>query len=126
MFRPFEFSDVLFILGGLWWTLILSVAAFVGGALLGLATALARVSNAWIFRIAALVFIRVFQGTPLLMQLFLVYFGLNILGYGINPWAAASRGLTPQAGASLGGIWRGCMTAVPRGRTEAATALSLG
>ena len=59
------------------------------------------------------------------MQLFLVFFGLNILGFGINPWIAAAIAFTLHASAFLGEIWRGCIEAVPPGQREAATALGL-
>ena len=68
---------------------------------------------------------RLFQGTPLLMQLFLVFFGAPLLGLDINPWIAAALGLMLNASAFLGEIWRGCIEAVPRGQWEAATALGL-
>jgi polar amino acid transport system permease protein len=57
-----------------------------------------------------------FQGTPLLMQLFLVFFGCTVLGAGIDPLAAAAIALTLNAAAFLGEIWRGCIQAVPVGQ----------
>lgn len=72
-----------------------------------------------------ILFIRVFQGTPLLMQLFLAYFGMAIFGLNVNPLFAALIALTAHASAYLGEIWRGCIQAVPSGQTEAATALGL-
>jgi polar amino acid transport system permease protein len=126
MIRPFGFNEFLFILFAVQWTLALSAVAFAGGAVGGLLTALARVSNSAPLRYVALGFIRLFQGTPLLMQLFLVFFGLNIFGVGINPWLAASIALTLHASAFLGEIWRGCIQAVPQGQSEASWALGLG
>jgi polar amino acid transport system permease protein len=123
--RPFGVNEFLFILFAVQWTLALSAVAFAGGALGGLAVALSRVSKVAPLRYAALGFIRLFQGTPLLMQLFLVFFGLNIFGVGINPWLAAAIALTLHASAFLGEIWRGCIQAVPSGQTEASWALGL-
>ena len=60
------------------------------------------------------------------MQLFLVFFGLNIFGLPIDPLLAAAVALTLHASAFLGEIWRGCIEAVPPGQREAATALALG
>lgn len=125
MFRTFGPNEVWFIVSAVQWTLLLSAVAFTGGAIGGLAIALARVSPIAMLRYPALIFIRVFQGTPLLMQLFLVFFGLNILGVGINPWVAAAVALTLHASAYLGEIWRGCIQAVPPGQAEAAWALGL-
>ena len=125
MFRSFGPNEVLYIVSAVQWTLLLSAIAFAGGAIGGIAIALARVSTTKPLRYAALAFIRVFQGTPLLMQLFLVYFGLSIMGVGINLWVAAAAALTLHASAYLGEIWRGCIEAVPSGQSEASYALGL-
>ena len=66
-----------------------------------------------------------FQGTPLLMQLFVVYYGLALIGLKLDAWIAVAIGFTLHASAYLGEIWRGAIEAVPRGQTEAAKALSL-
>ncbi|TPE49534.1 amino acid ABC transporter permease [Amaricoccus solimangrovi] len=125
MIRPFGLSDILLIAEAIRWTLALSAIAFAGGAIGGLAIALARTADARWLRTLAMLFIRLFQGTPLLMQLFLAFFGMNILGLAINPWLAASLALTLHASAFLGEIWRGSIEAVPSGQREAATALGL-
>ena len=125
MFRPFGPAEILFIVSAAQWTLALSAIAFVGGGLGGLAVALARVSpGTWPRRIAT-GFIQVFQGTPLLMQLFLVFFGANAFGLGVNSWVAAAIALTLNASAFLGEIWRGAIQSVPGGQWEAATSLGL-
>ncbi len=125
MIRHFTVNDLWFIVSALQWTLALSVIAFVGGGVFGLLVALARTSdNRWL-RVASNGYIQLFQGTPLLMQLFLVFFGANVLGFNINPWIAAAIGLTFNASAFLGEIWRGCIQAVPRGQLEASSALGL-
>ena len=125
MIRPFGWNEFLIIVMAAQWTIALSAIAFAGGGIGGLLIALARVSDVRPLRLAALGFIRVFQGTPLLMQLFLVFFGMNIFGLTINPWVAATIALTLHASAFLGEIWRGCIEAVPSGQREAATALGL-
>ena len=125
MIRPFGWNEFLIILMAAQWTIALSAIAFAGGGIGGLLIALARVSEIRPLRLVALGFIRVFQGTPLLMQLFLVFFGMNIFGLAINPWVAAAIALTLHASAFLGEIWRGCIDAVPPGQREAATALGL-
>ena len=125
MIREFSSADLMFIVSAVRWTLILSGIAFLGGALGGLAVALARTAQGRLRRRVAAGFIQVFQGTPLLMQLFLVYFGLAVVGLPIDPLLAAAVALTLHASAYLGEIWRGAIEAVPPGQTEAATALSL-
>ncbi|GGH61972.1 ABC transporter permease [Comamonas phosphati] len=123
--RTFGWPELWFIAEAAKWTLALSVIAFAGGAVVGLLVALARTGgNAVLARIAT-VFTQIFQGTPLLLQLFLVFFGAPILGFEINPWIAAAAALILNSGAFLGEIWRGCIQAVPRGQWEAAEALSL-
>ena len=123
--RTFGWPELWFIVEAAKWTLALSVITFIGGAIVGLLVALARTSDnkpaAWM----ATVFTQIFQGTPLLLQLFLVFFGAPILGFEINPWIAAAAALILNSGAFLGEIWRGCIQAVPRGQWEAADALSL-
>lgn len=115
-----------FLLRGLAWTVALSALGFAGGTPAGLAIALARTSSLAILRRAAATYIEVFQGTPLLMQLFVVYYGLALIGLKLEAWVAVAIGFTLHASAYLGEIWRGSIEAVPRGQTEAANALSLG
>lgn len=123
--RTFGFPEFLFILEAAKWTLALSAIAFVGGAILGLIIALMRTSESKGARAAATTFIQIFQGTPLLLQLFLIFFGAPVLGLDINPWIAAGVALILNSAAFLGEIWRGCIEAIPRGQWEAAEALSL-
>jgi polar amino acid transport system permease protein len=123
--RTFGLPEFLFILEAAKWTLALSAIAFVGGAILGLAIALARTSESRTAQALATGFIQIFQGTPLLLQLFLIFFGLPVLGLDINPWVAASIALTLNTAAFLAEIWRGCIQAVPGGQREAALALNL-
>jgi polar amino acid transport system permease protein len=123
--RTFGLPDILFIVEAAKWTIALSLVAFIGGAIGGLAVALARVADAPAVRAVATAFVRLFQGTPLLLQLFLVFFGAPVLGVDLNPWLAASIALILNTSAFLGEIWRGCIEAVPRGQWEASQALGL-
>jgi polar amino acid transport system permease protein len=123
--RTFGWPELLFILEAARWTLALSLIAFIGGAIGGLAIALSRTSDVPLLQRASAVFIQLFQGTPLLLQLFLIFFGAPVLGLDINPWIAAGVALVLNSSAFLGEIWRGCIQAVPRGQWEAAEALGL-
>ncbi len=107
------------------WTVLLSLIAFAGGAFIGLPIALMRVSPNNALRIIASGYIQLIQGTPLLILLFLTYFGLGILGYKLAPLVAAGLALTLYAAAFLGEIWRGCIEAVPRTQWEASDCLGL-
>jgi len=123
--RTFGFPEFLFILEAAKWTLALSAIAFIGGAILGLLIALGRTSENRTAQVLSTLFIQIFQGTPLLLQLFLIFFGAPVLGLDINPWIAAGAALILNSAAFLGEIWRGCIQAVPRGQVEAAHALNL-
>jgi polar amino acid transport system permease protein len=118
--------EFLFLLQGLKWTVLLSAMGFLGGGVAGLLVALARTSGRPVLERVTAGYIAVFQGTPLLMQLFVVYYGLALVGLELESWEAVALGFTLNASAFLGDIWRGSIEAVPRGQTEAARALSLG
>jgi polar amino acid transport system permease protein len=118
-------DEFVFLLIGLKWTVVLSAVGFVCGGIAGLGVALARASGIPLLERVTAAYIAVFQGTPLLMQLFVVYYGLALVGLMLDAWVAVAIGLTLHASAYLGEIWRGSIEAVPRGQTEAAKALSL-
>ena len=108
------------------WTVVLSLVAFVGGGLFGVVVTVLRVQpGSRAVRMLASGYIRIFQGTPLLMQLFLFYFGLSFAGFPLDAWTAVCVALSFYTSAFLAEIWRGCIDAVPRGQNEAAVALSL-
>ena len=118
-------NEILFILAAVRWTLLLSIAAFLGGAVGGVLVALARTSKVRWLRLTANGYIKIFQGTPLLMQLFLAFFAPGLFGWSVDPWMAAVLGLSLHASAFLGEIWRGAIENVPRGQWEAAASLGL-
>lgn len=107
------------------WTIVLSIVSFATGGLAGFVLLLARVSPSRVLRGLAKLYIEVFQGTPLLMQLFVVFFGLPLVGFDVDPWVAATLGLTFFTSAYLAEIWRGCVEAIPRGQWEASASLAM-
>lgn len=125
MIRPFGVNEFLFILSGAQWTIVLSLTAFIGGGVLGILLALARTSGWSALRSFVAGYVAVFQGTPLLMQLFVIYFGIEFLNFELDVWSAMAIGLTLNAGAFLSEIWRGGIQALPVGQSEASTALGL-
>lgn len=126
MMREFGLHDFAFLLVGLQWTFLLSAAAFAGGAVLGLPMALARISPLPPLRWLAAGYISIVQGTPLLMQLFLVFYALALLtGIRIDPWPAVLLAFTLHAAAFLGEIWRGAIQTIPKQQWEASEALAL-
>jgi polar amino acid transport system permease protein len=118
-------EQFLFLLRGFGWTIVLSLLAFAGGGALGFVLALTRVYGARPLRTLAMLYIKLIQGTPLLILLFLTYFGLPALGLVLEPIAAAAIGLSTYVSAYLGEIWRGSLEAVPRTQEEAAACLAL-
>ncbi|MGH8803303.1 MAG: amino acid ABC transporter permease [Polaromonas sp.] len=107
------------------WTVALSLIAFVGGGLVGLLLLIARLSGGRGAGLAVSAYVQLFQGTPLLMQLFLAYFGLALFGINTSAWLAAALALTLYTSAYLAEIWRGCVDAIPKGQWEAAQSLAL-
>jgi polar amino acid transport system permease protein len=126
MSRDFGWHELLFVLNGLGWTLVLSTVALLVGCLGGLIIALARVSRHAAIRALAVGYIALLQGTPVLMQLFLAFYGLAVLiGVQLPPWPAVILAFTLYASAFLGEIWRGTIQAVPHAQWEAGFALGL-
>jgi polar amino acid transport system permease protein len=107
------------------WTVGLSLIAFVGGGLVGILLLMLRLSK-WP-GVDSLVsgYVQLFQGVPLLVQLFLAYYGLGLFGINTSPWVAAGIGLTLYASAFLTEIWRGCVASIPRGQWEASESLAM-
>jgi polar amino acid transport system permease protein len=108
------------------WTIALSAIAFIGGGIFGFIIMLLRISPNRFAKTVSTIFAEFFQGTPLLMQLFLTFFGLSVLfNINLSPWVAAAIALTTYSSAFLSDIWRGSVEAIPQGQWEAGTALGL-
>ncbi|WP_025658442.1 amino acid ABC transporter permease [Rhizobium sp. IBUN] len=115
-----------FIAVGVLWTIGLSAIGFIGGSVLGFSMALARISPSPLLRRLASGYIQIVQGTPLLVTLFLFYFGLAVIGLDSLPAiVAAGLGLVIYSSAFLAEIWRGCLESVPKTQWEAAECLAL-
>lgn len=107
------------------WTVLLSLVAFIGGGIVGLLLLVARLSKAPGTNALVGGYVQLFQGTPLLMQLFLAYFGIALFGIKTSAWVAASVALTLYTSAFLTEIWRGCVAAIPKGQWEASQSLAM-
>ncbi|WP_076997684.1 amino acid ABC transporter permease [Variovorax sp. KK3] len=125
MNSAFNANHLVFLLQGAGWTLVLSLIAFIGGGLVGFIVALSRVSPIRPVRWAATLYVQLVQGTPLLILMFLAYFGLSIIGLSLPALVAAGVSMTIYVSAYIGEIWRGCIQAVPRTQWEAAECLAL-
>jgi len=124
MNNEFNANHLMYLLHGAAWTLGLSAVGFVGGSLLGFVVALGRIAPSRWLRGSVMVYVQLVQGTPLLILMFLAYFGLSIAGLDVSPLVAAGLAMTVYASAYLGEIWRGSLQSVPRTQWEAAECLS--
>jgi polar amino acid transport system permease protein len=105
------------------WTVGLSVFSLIGGGALGFCIALMRVSpNTKLAWIAGL-YIQVVQGIPLLVLLFIAYFGFSIAGFNSSPLWTVVIAFSLYAAAYLAEIWRGCIQSVPSTQWEASACL---
>lgn len=106
-------------------TLMLGVVSFVIGCALGAVIALARLAPMRFVRIAAWCYVSLFRGTPLLIQVFLIYFGLPQLGVQIPPIQSAILAFSLYAAAYLSEHFRAAITGVDKGQWEAASSLGM-
>lgn len=125
MIQSFGAQSVQFLLQGLLWTVGLSVMTFISGGVLGLVFAIGRSLGPRWLKIVIGSYIQLVQATPLLILLFLCFYGLSFLGLYFPPFAAAVISLTVYATAFLADIWRGCIESIPKTQWEAADALAL-
>ena len=107
------------------WTLLLSAIAFAGGGIGGLILLVIGIGRYKWARIFVKLYVELFQSTPLLMQLFLVYFGLPMVGIDVSAWLTAATCLTLYSSAFLTDIWRGSVEAIPKGQWEGSASLGL-
>ncbi|MGK9287133.1 amino acid ABC transporter permease [Sinorhizobium meliloti] len=108
------------------WTIVLSLASFAGGSIVGLVLLFLRISQRKWLRVLSISYIELFQGAPLLMQLFIAFFGLGLFGIDVPAWLAAGLALILWSAAFLGEIWRGCVDAIAKGQWEASASLGMG
>ncbi len=107
------------------WTILLSLIAFISGTSVALGLTAVRLTRNPVMTRFVKVYVELFQGTPLLMQMFLCFFGLSMIGYEISAWGAAILSLTLFTSAFLVEIWRGCIDTLPKGQWEASRVLGL-
>lgn len=123
--RDLTSHDFLVLVLAAQWTLLLSAIAFAGGGIGGALIALGRTSRSKALRMLCAAYIQLVQGTPLLIQLFIWYFGLSLAGTNVPPLVAAGIAFTLNSSAFLAEIWRGAIEAIPRPQWEGAASLGL-
>lgn len=124
-----DFSIILnylpFLLRGAGLTIELAVLGIAFGIVIGLIAAILKISHTPL-RYLAHVYIWLIRGTPLLVQLFLIYFGLPQLGITLNAFTSSILGLGINSGAYIAEVFRGGIEAIPKGQTEASLSLGMG
>lgn len=106
-------------------TLPLTAISFSLGLLIAILTAISRTANIKILKQLSEFYIWIFRGTPLLVQLFIVYFGLPIVSVTLDVWSAAIITFSLNIGAYASEAVRAAVLSVPKGQWEAATALGM-
>ncbi|WMT85282.1 amino acid ABC transporter permease [Pelagibacterium sp. 26DY04] len=107
------------------WTILLSLISFVGGGVLALLLLPLRTSSIKALNVISRAYVDLFQGTPLLIQLFVLFFGLPLIGIDTSAWLAAILGLSLWTAAFLTEIWKGCVQSVHKGQWEASASLGM-
>lgn len=107
------------------WTIALSLTAFFGGTLVTLPMLFLLLLDRKGLTVFFRAYTEIFQGTPLLMQLFLAFFGVGLFGIDISPWSAAAIALTLHTSAFLLDIWHGSVKSIAKGQWEASRCLGL-
>ncbi|NLS01353.1 amino acid ABC transporter permease [Rhizobium sp. P38BS-XIX] len=125
MLGGFSTNHLIYLLDGLVWTVVLSALAFLFGGVAGFFVMLARISRFRWLRRVTLVYIQIVQGMPLLIQMFLLYFGLGVFGISVPPLMAACLGMMVYTSSYLGEIWRGAVQSIAKTQFEAAECLGL-
>lgn len=106
-------------------TIPLTIVTFIAGLVLALGVALARLSSNVALRWVARAFVSIFRGTPLIVQLFIIFFGLPQLGLKFNSWVAAAIALALNVAAYAAEIIRSAILSVPKGQWEAAETIGM-
>ncbi|MFJ6324700.1 MULTISPECIES: amino acid ABC transporter permease [unclassified Rhizobium] len=119
-------ADYLLFFRGLVWTAALTAGSFIIGAILAVPLLAARRSRFTLVRICAAVMIQIVRAIPPILWLFIIFFGLGMSYFPINPFAAALTGLGLIAAANMAEIYRGALSSIHHGQWEACTALDLG
>ena len=112
------------LLHGLLITVVATVIIMAISMVIALPVAFARISHNPLLRIPATIYVQVLRGTPVLLQLFYLYYVLPFAGIRLDPWPAGVIGMSLAYSAYLSEIYRAGIEAVDRGQTEAA--LSIG
>ena len=113
------------LLEGTWVTISVSLISFVLALLVGLMFGVARMSRFWPIRFVAGVYVQFIRGTPLLLQLFFIYYVLPYSGITLSAFTSGVTGLTLNYGAYMAEVFRSGVQAIPKGQWEAGRSLGM-
>lgn len=111
--------------GALYYTIPLTIVSFILGIVIAVFTALARISKNPILSPIARAYVSIIRGTPLLVQLFIIFYGLPSIGLTINPFPSAVIGFSLSVGAYASEIIRAAIQSIPKGQWEAAYSIGM-
>jgi polar amino acid transport system permease protein len=113
------------LLEGAWVTITVSLVSFVLALIVGLLIGIARMSRFWPLSFLAAVYVQFIRGTPLLLQLFFIYYVLPYAGITLSPFASGVSGLTINYAAYMAEVFRSGVQAIPKGQWEAGRSLGM-
>jgi His/Glu/Gln/Arg/opine family amino acid ABC transporter permease subunit len=126
-YTALTWNDATLLLNGLVITVSVFALSFVFGTLIGFALAMIRERRVPVISQLAVVYVELFRNSPLLVQLFLIFFGLpSVLGVNLTPMTAGLIALSINTGAFMAVIIQAAIEEVPRGQWEASRAFGLG
>ncbi|MBM7662065.1 cystine transport system permease protein [Bacillus mesophilus] len=111
--------------GALYYTIPLTLISFIVGIFIAVLTALARISGNPLLSIPARVYVSIIRGTPLLVQLFIIFYGLPTIGLVIDPFPSAVIGFSLNVGAYASEVIRAAILSTPKGQWEAAYSIGM-
>jgi cystine transport system permease protein len=118
-------SVVPLLQGAIFYTIPLTLISFICGLGLAVLTALARISDVKILQIIARIYVSAIRGTPLLVQLFILFYGLPTVGITLDPWPSAIIGFSLNVGAYASEIIRAAILSIPKGQWEAGYSIGM-
>lgn len=118
-------ENIPFLLKGAYYTLLITVVSMFFGLIIGLFAAIARIKGNRFLRSIARAYVSIIRGTPPLVQIVIVYYGLVDYGIELGPLTAAYIALSINIGAYVSEAFRGAIQSVPKGQTEAALATGM-
>lgn len=114
-----------FLLEGAYYTLVITLVSMFFGSLIGVVVAIARLKGNKLIQAIARFYVSIIRGTPTLVQIIIIYYGLVDFGISLDPLPAAFIALSINNGAYLSESMRGALQSIPKGQTEAAYATGM-